>query len=355
MSIPSRPSPRLAAIAVLLLCAATAACAGRRAGGSELPRFDEVREFVIPWPDAFPNDVAIDSLGRLWFTDRLTHGVGRLDPETGAFHRFDTPVRPSAPYGMAAAEDGGIWMALSGARALGRLDPATGAITVHPLPGVVRGPNLIAVHGDRVWFTVRDDGAWGSYDMRTGETRLVHTERERPYGIAIGADGTVWVGSFTGLRLYRVDPATGDGAALELAPGSDPAASAGAPGSARTRSSFGPPRRLAADRAGGVWYTDMNRAQLVRFLPAHRSSRTWSSLVRSARPYGIAVSSTGLVWYVEGGTDQVVVLHPVLDQRRTAALPVRGAAVRHIVIDERRSRVWLPLSDAGRIGLVEYR
>jgi hypothetical protein len=49
----------------------------------------------------------------------------------------------------------------------------------------------------------------------------------------------------------------------------------------------------------------------------------------------------------------------MLDPRsgRRTLIPVSqpGAAIRHIAFDKQRKRVWLPLSDAGMLGMLQLR
>jgi virginiamycin B lyase len=132
---------------VLALPLVVASCHRAR---PRLPAPSAIREFVVPWVNAFPSDIALDSAGRVWFTDRLTHRIGRLDPATGEIVGYATPASKSAPYGFAAGPDGGLWFAESGAGRVGRVDPSDGSITEYPLPGVTRGPHLLTWSGRRL-------------------------------------------------------------------------------------------------------------------------------------------------------------------------------------------------------------
>jgi virginiamycin B lyase len=338
----------------LLLGLAAAACAKRLpddARRSRLPQHVSVREYEIPWPDAFPSDVVIDTAGRLWFTDRLTHVIGIFDPATERFASYRTPTPRSAPYGIITAPDGGLWYAASGAGQLGRVDPATGDIVEVTVAGR-GGPHLLAWHEGRIWFSQREARSYGSYDPATGDVRL-HALDVRPYGVA-AAGGSIWISVYESEKLLRIDPATAAATVHDLSLlGADGGGAAGRP--ARVRApARGEVRRIAAG-PDGLWFTDFQRGSVTRYDADANSLSAYPSLERRSYPYGIAVTKGGLVWYGERGTDQIVVFDPAAEERLRIALPTPGAFVRHLAIDEARRRVWAPLSDRGRIALIRYR
>jgi virginiamycin B lyase len=345
------------ALGCVLFCAG-----GCHTGGPRLPVPEPVREFTVPWENAFPSDAAVDAGGRVWFTDRLTHVIGRFDPETREFASFPTPTPRSAPYGMVAGPDGGLWFAESQAGRLGRVDPADGVIREYVLRGVSGGPQLLARAGGRLWFTVREGRAWGWYDPESGEV-VVYPGPEGfgPYGIAASSDGSIWIGGQPGWMLVRVDGGRGTATILELESEIGPGTErwlATLPDSLRERQERrlrrqGQSRRIAVDGDGGVWLTDFQRSRVVRYDPRTGGERAYASLSGSSGPYGIAVSRTGLVWYSETGTRTVVALDPSTGERRSFPLASPKSMVRQIVLDEVRGRVWLPMSDAGKLGLIE--
>jgi virginiamycin B lyase len=343
-------------IGVVALAGAVAAggCAHRPgSGGAGLPRIIDVREYVIPWENPFPTDMALDTAGRLWFTERLTHSVAVLDPETGGFRSFRTPTERSAPYGMLSAPDGGIWFAASMAGTLGRVDPATGDIVEYPLADARGGPHLLAWHDGEIWFGLRESRGYGRFDTRTGQAQLFYLERARPYSLAV-AGGSIWMSSFGEYRLLQVDAATGAVRVHELS-GVPRLDWAGEPQRHEPlRRWQGEVRRLAADGCA-VWFTDFVRSSVVQFDPVAGELRAYGSLEAGTEPYGIARSSRGIIWYGERGGNRITALHPGTADRLRVAIPTPGSFARQILIDEARRRVWFTLSDIGRIGVIEYR
>lgn len=306
--------------------------------GTMLPRVERVREFEVPWAGSFPSDVVLDSAGRVWFTDRLAHVIGMFDPAREQFRAYEPPSRVSGPYGLVRGGDGYLWYAGGSRRLIGRLDPETGDIVEYRIPDVRSGPHLLAWHEGRLWFSVREDRGYGVLDPATGETTLYGLEDHRPYSVAV-LDGAVWMSTAGSSRLLEIDPSTGGVRVHDLG-GEDVT---------------GELRRLHADAAGGLWFTNFRRGNVGRYVPATGAVRIYPSFNARSSPYGLTVTSSGLVWYGETATSRVVVLDPVADRRINVQLSVPSGFVRHLAVDERRRRVWLPISDAGRIGLIEYR
>jgi streptogramin lyase len=166
-----------------------------------------------------------------------------------------------------------------------------------------------------------------------------------------GQNGSVWMSAFETMRVLEVDVESGELRVHDLRDAVN-AAFAALPGRWRRRP--GELRRLHADAAGGIWFTDLQQAALGGYVPANGEVTVHPSFDASSGPYGITITSGGLVWFGESRANRVGVLDPVADRRRYVDVPSPGV-VRHLVIDERRRRAWLPLSDLGAIGLIEYR
>jgi virginiamycin B lyase len=342
-----------------------AGCAGRRAGERlpgvppQLPSLSVLREFVIPWPDAFPSDIAVDSTGRVWFTDRLTHVIGMFDPATEEFRRYPTPTVHSAPYGLIAAPDGTLWFCESRLGRLGSIDPATGRITEHAIPGATGGPHLLAWREGEIWFSMREGRGFGRFDPHSGESTLYRLEQERPYSVTVTAEA-VWLSSYGAFRLLQVDPETGavrvhDLSTLTPMP---PGVSDGEPVPERERNMRvwrGEVRRILSEPDGAIWFTDFARGRIMRYDPAASGLTAFESLERQSEPYGLARSRAGHVWYSERGAGRITLLDPARDERARTSVSGAPTHARHIVLDEVRGRAWFPLSDAGRIGLISYR
>jgi virginiamycin B lyase len=300
----------------------------------------EIRTYSIPWADAFPSDAVVDAEGAVWFTDRITHRIGRLDPETGEITAYPTPTPKSAPYGIIRTPDGFLWYAASRASRIGRVDPRTGGITEYVIPAR-GGPQMLAAQDGKIWFTLRESDRYGSLDPSTGEVWLDSVpapapyRAARPYSIAASPDGTLWMGLFGTNRLARIHPAE---RRLRIHALPDKRSQA---------------RRLTVDARGTVWYTDFRRSRLGRVDPATGAVREEISWRAPAEPYGLAVGPDGRIWWNESRHDLLVAFDPKTEDSFVVPIPGGHAVVRKIAVDSVRGRLWLPRSDAGTIARVD--
>lgn len=363
-----------------MLVLGMAAC-GRRPVPRLMPT--EVLEYEIPWENAFPSDVVVDTAGEVWFTDRLAHVLGRFDPATAAFDSVSLPTAKSAPYGFIEAPDGGLWYAASRAGLLGRLDPATGRVSEYRIPGAVGGPQQLAWVDGVIWFSLRDANSVGWFDPRTGENRVFEIEGSlKPYSIAVTAAGTVWFSTYDagylievdtrtyGIRIHDLGEAPTRGAYGTLIESDsagarrfrairDSAEYAALPDSVRSRVRLnrvrGREKRIAADAQGRIWIADFGGGRLIRFDPATREHVSYRMLAATGGPYGITTTADGRVWFGETGNGALVVLDPESGERTRVPMPTPGGTIRNLAVDLERGFVWLPLSDIGRLAVARLR
>jgi virginiamycin B lyase len=254
--------------------------AGKRANGhpgvlwiaasfdNKILRFDttteEVRPYAIDGDDAWPFNIAIAPDGMLWFTQRASGRLGRLDPDSGDIEHFDLPTPGAGPAGMAIdPRDGTVWFGEGYADRIGRLDPFTGAIEEIPMGessnGNQTGPAGMAVDPDGgLWFA-KLEGKLGHIPPGSREIRLldVPPEARRPAGVAVASNGDLWVAALDGNLLLRYRPSTHTFTQFPLPSGAPDQVTAYPP-LARTSRPFG----IGLDSEGNVWYSQQYRGQL---------------------------------------------------------------------------------------------
>ena len=72
-----------------LFAAALVAALGACAEAQPAP---EITEWDVPWAGSRPRDPIVDADGTVWFVGQVTHYVGRLDPASGEFSKYDLPA-----------------------------------------------------------------------------------------------------------------------------------------------------------------------------------------------------------------------------------------------------------------------
>ena len=85
----------------------------------------EITEWVVPWENSRPRDPYVDGSGNVWFVGQRSHYVGMLDPETGAFKRYDLDDG-AGPHNLIVDAAGFVWYAGNRQQHIGRLDPRDG-------------------------------------------------------------------------------------------------------------------------------------------------------------------------------------------------------------------------------------
>jgi virginiamycin B lyase len=177
-------------------------------GADALGRVDilgRVDEFPVGREDSYVSMIAASG-DSLWFTLNAANAIGHVRGGDSAIAFTELPHIPSGPVGIAVAENGAVWVAEILADAVARIS-RRGELTEFPLEHGAK-PNAVAPDPDAgVWVTLwganqvahfADDGTFSAHDLPTADSE--------PHGIAVAADGTVWVALETGAlaELVRI-------------------------------------------------------------------------------------------------------------------------------------------------------
>ncbi len=298
----------------------------------------DIREWPVPWEDTRPRDPAVDQQGRVWFVGQTGDYIGRLDPKSGKFDRFELE-KGAGPHNLIVGATGEIWYAGNRKGYIGRLDPANGTIKKYPMPDPAAGDphTLVASSDGTIWFTVQSGSYVGRFDPKTAHIDLVKvpTKGARPYGIVVDASGRPWFNEFGTNAIGSIDPKT-----MKLEEYRLP--------HERARG-----RRIALGRDGGVWYADYGRGTLARLDPKSGKVEEWvTPSGERSLPYAMAVDDRGRFWLVETGPqpNKFVGFDP---QSRSffsvSTIPSGGSSVRHMIFHPKTREIWFG-TDANTIG-----
>ncbi len=236
----------------------------------------------------------VEYLAKNWPVDKVVAIVNYAAVAPMASHvmaeftEWDVPTPASRPSDPLAASDGSIWYTGEAANVLGRLDPKTGEIK--------------------------------EYQLKTPQSG--------PHGIAEDQNGNIWYTAASKAQLGKLDPKTGT---VTEYPMSNPAAR--------------DPHTPVVDQKGNVWFTVQEGNMIGRFTPATGDLTLRNSPTPKGLPGGIALSSKGVPFYVEFGTNKVAGVDPGTMAIREWALPDPGARPRGLTID-RNDMIWF--TDYGR-------
>ncbi|HEY2645443.1 MAG TPA: carboxypeptidase regulatory-like domain-containing protein [Candidatus Acidoferrales bacterium] len=297
-----------------------------------------MRVWDAPVPGAMPQDSTVDAKGNIWFTLMETGHIARFNPDTQEWKLFKVPTQDSSPQGLVSDAQGNIWFTENNAGKIGLLNPSSATIREFT-PPTAKDPHTPVIGSDgALWFTAQNSNVIGRVDMGTGKITeySVPTQNAHPYGMVRAADGGLWFCELSAGKLGRVEPASG--AITEFIP---------------TEQEVEPRRLVAVGDA--IYFTDFKGGRLGRLTLADKKFKFWDSPSGfHSEPDGIGADSTNKIWYEESGKDanNLVRFDPAVEVFRTYPMPAPTSSVRNIVRDG-KGRLWLPLSLANKVAVVE--
>ncbi len=282
----------------------------------------------------YPEGVAVDGLGNVFFVDAANHRIRRVDGTTsvittvagggnGSDGDLATAATLSGPYGVAVSANGDIYIGESGTHRVRRVDHATGLIATVAGSGTAGGngdggpatqaqlstPLGVAVDGDGNLYI----GDTGNSAIRrvSAATGVITTLAASAYPVGMAGYGPhgVLVTEYFGNCVKRINGETG---AVTVIAGTGSTAYSGDGGPA-TAASLGHPHGVAIAPGGAVYIADTYNARIRRVDPTTGIITTVAGtgntgftgdgdLAVSARinyPIGIAASRDGFVYFAD--------------------------------------------------------
>lgn len=299
-------------------------------------------EWMTPSKPPFPHDPEFSPDGTVWYTGQRANVLGHLFPKTGEFKEYPLPTPDSGPHGLTTDKDGNIWYTGNSAALIGKLDVKTGKITEHKMPDPKATDPHTPIFDKRgiLWFTVQAGNFVGTLDPKTGKIVLVTppTANSRPYGIKLNSKQVPFFDQFNSNRIGSIDPET-----MKITEYPLPNAAAR-------------PRRIEIAADDTVYYTDYGRGFLGHVDPKTGKVDEYPSPGGPrSRPYAIAITSDGGVWYCETGDEaknMLIRFDPATKKMESWNIPSGGSTVRHMVLGK-NDELWLAESGVGKIARVQ--
>lgn len=259
-----------------------------------------IKEVALPEGLSSAQSMAIDSAGRVWFTEKVGKKLAVYDPEKKGFANYSLP----ASWGkmgfsnIAIGPDGEIWFTVTrwvdGAEEphiLGRFSPADGYFTKYALP-----------------------------------------HNSIPEELFVDTKGTIWFFASNKNNLYRIDPKT---FALKGYP---------------IPTANGNPKSLAADQKGHIWFVESNANKLVEFIPEQEVFHEHEVLTQFANLGKISIDQHGKIWFVEVTANRLGMFSPEQKRFDEAIIPTPGSTPVALVNDD-DGNVWFLEYKANKVGV----
>ena len=199
---------------------------------------------------------------------------------------YDVPTSNSRPHDPAVAPDGSLWWTGQQANKLGRLDPTTGAMKEYSLKTRDSGPHgLTADAQGNIWFTANYAGYIGKLDPRTGkitEYKMPDPQAKDPHTPVFDKEGILWFTLEESNFIGRLDPKTGK---IELK---------------RVPTPNAEPYGIVVSSTGVPWFCEFGTNKLASIDPKTMSI-TEHVLPEGARPRRLAIGKADVIYYSDYG------------------------------------------------------
>lgn len=292
----------------------------------------------VPWPDTRPRDPYLAPDGKVWFVGQGGDYAAWFDSKTERFGKLGL-ASGTGPHNIIVDVDGNSWYAGNRNAHIGRIDANTQEIVQLPTPAPeAKDPHTLHyADGGTIWFTAQWGNHIGQLNIEDGSVRTLglNTDRARPYGIKLDADGNAWVALLGTNQLARVDVNDFSLEEIDL-PRSE----------AR-------PRRIAITDGHDIWYVDYNQGYLGRYNANSQTFSEWRAPGKDkSGPYAVAADRYGRVWFVETWQqpNRLVGFDPDSEQFfSTTDIPSGGGTVRHMYYDADSHSLWFG-ADTNQLG-----
>ena len=278
--------------------------------------------------------VAYDAAGFRWWISTDTTIAGKIAPDGQAVARYMQsgtgngagPKRDSNPAEIVAGPGGLLWFTESGntAGGIGRIDPTTGQFSQLEIPNSGDVDTLAekATSGiffeppNTVWFTLPTSSyigkaTWSALGTTTVTLKKLPCCSKQPHGIAVGADGFLYIA--TALGVARANPALDDYS------GASPADFTIFDEGLDT---FEQPNDVTPGSDGNVWFTVTGQPKLGRITPA--GTITPFPLPAGTVPANLLLGADGNVWATATRADRIVRVTPAGEVAEFALAPNSG-------------------------------
>ena len=261
-------------------------------------------EYATPTPGRDGRGVGVDSLvmdaqGNVWFTERLTNRIGKLEP-SGRILEFEIPTPDGHPLGIDLDAQGRIWYAQRYGNRIGWMSPR-GEFHEIELPEPDSEPRTVFVDSrQRVWYTARTANEIGYYDIASGEIhRLkIPTELARPTGIAETSDGSIFFVEMVGNKIAKV---VGDQVVEYPLP-----------------TKFAAPFKIVADGDDNLWFTEVFGNAIGKLDPRTERITEYKIPTPDSQPGGIDVDRRGRIWFTEQRGNKIGMFDPAVARQIAA-------------------------------------
>jgi len=219
-----------------------------------------VHDFKANATGVEPDSLAMDRLGRIWFSDPSGQGsVWMFNPNTMVFRRFNTTTTNSFPLFIFMDQANNTWFTEVTGNKIGEILYPGNTMVEYPLPSTDSGPAEMAFQNGAslLWITETYANKIAKFNM-TDHTFQEFTPSQpvnSPVGIVLDPPGDVWIAEHGGSSIDQFFPSN---STLRKYSTSPPTSGYG----------FTAPATIALDTRGRFWFMEHLANRVGRLDPA---------------------------------------------------------------------------------------
>lgn len=292
-----------------------------------------ISEFALPKEVSSANALALDSLGRVWFAEKVGKNLTMFDPETRSFEVYPLPdswgsVGPSS---IAFSPRGDIWFtvrrwaeSVAETNILGKFSISDRSFRRYSLVDQVSPEELVVDDSGVVWFLAPNESRLYRFEPASSVLNgfSIPTIDGYPRGIAIDQKGDIWFAEANANKIGRFVPGTEVFYEYKIP------------------TAFANPGELAVDSDGKIWFLELTANRIGVFYPEWE--RFDEALIPTFRgmPSAMAVDGDGNLWFLEYQGNKVGAFNPIEATFREYNIPTFGSLPGDLVIDVEKSILW---------------
>ena len=306
-----------------------------------------VKEVALPEGFSSAQSMAIDSTGRVWFTEKVGKKLAVYDPEKKQFavHSLPDSWGKMGFSNITLSPDGEIWFTVTrwveGAEEphiLGRFTPADGYFTKYAIPHNSIPEELIVDARGTIWFTASNKNSLYRVDPKTFALKgyPVPTANGNPKSLAADQKGHIWFVESIANKIGEFDPE------LEVFHEHE------------VLTQFANLGKLSIDKHGKIWFVEVTANRLGMFSPEQNRFDEAIIPTPGSTPVALASDDNGNIWFLEYKGNKVGMFNPQTAMFHEYDIPSYGSLPADMVLDRKRSLLWFSQSatDAKRLGML---
>src|SRR3989338_4007526 len=306
-----------------------------------------IKEVVLPEGLSSAQSMAIDSAGRLWFTEKVGKKLAMYDPEKKEFatHSLPSSWGKMGFSNIAIGPEGDIWFTatrwVEGAEEphiIGRFTPADGYFTKYAIPHNSVPEELFVDAQGTIWFIASNKNNLYRVDPKTFALKgyPIPTANGNPKSLAVDQKGHIWFAESTANKIGEFIPEQGIFHEHELL------------------TQFANPGEISIDKQGRIWFVEVTANRIGVFSPDLKRFDEVIIPTPGSSPVALVNDDNGNIWFLEYKGNKVGVFNPEKAVFHEYDIPSYGSLPANMVIDHKRSLIWFTQSatEAKKLGMI---